>query len=64
MTNVGQGQYQYVFNTKAPAGFDVTATHAIRVYGSRDLDLLQPGYELRQRDLQLCSERRQGDEGP
>jgi len=36
-TNVGQGQYQYVFNTKAPAGFDVTATHTIGIYGSRDL---------------------------
>ena len=37
VTNVGQGQYQYVFNTKAPAGFDVTATHTIGIYGSRDL---------------------------
>ena len=28
-TNTGPGQYQYVFNTKAPVGFDTTATHTI-----------------------------------
>jgi len=36
-TNTGPGQYQYVFHTKAPSGFDVTATHTIGIYGTRDL---------------------------
>ena len=36
-TNTGPGQYQYVFHTKAPAGFDATATHTIGIYASRDL---------------------------
>ena len=36
-TNLGPGQYQYVFHTKAPAGFDASATHTIGVYGSRVL---------------------------
>jgi OmcA/MtrC family decaheme c-type cytochrome len=34
---VGSGQYQYVFRTKAPSGFDATATHTIGIYGSRVL---------------------------
>jgi hypothetical protein len=33
----GNGQYTYTFHTKAPAGFDVTATHTIGMYASRDL---------------------------
>ena len=36
-TQIGQGQYQYVFYTKAPAGFDATATHTIGIYGNRNL---------------------------
>jgi OmcA/MtrC family decaheme c-type cytochrome len=36
-TNVGNGNYQYVFKTKAPSGFDTSATHTIGIYGSRDL---------------------------
>jgi len=36
-TNIGPGQYQYVFQTKAPAGFDITATHTIGIYASRVL---------------------------
>jgi OmcA/MtrC family decaheme c-type cytochrome len=36
-TNIGPGQYQYVFHTKAPAGFDTTATHTIGIYASRVL---------------------------
>ncbi len=36
-TQVGPGQYQYVFNTKAPSGFDTTATHTIGIYGSRNV---------------------------
>jgi OmcA/MtrC family decaheme c-type cytochrome len=38
-TTLGAGQYQYVFSTKAPAGFDATATHTIGIYGSRDLTI-------------------------
>lgn len=37
------GQYQYVFKTKAPAGFDQTATHTIGIYGSRDLTAFNDG---------------------
>ena len=37
VTQVAAGQYQYVFHTKAPSGFDVTATHTIGIYGSRNL---------------------------
>ncbi len=29
--------YQYVFHTKAPSGYDATATHTIGIYGSRNL---------------------------
>ena len=36
-TSVAAGQYQYVFHTKAPTGFDATATHTIGIYGSRNL---------------------------
>jgi OmcA/MtrC family decaheme c-type cytochrome len=36
-TNTGPGQYQYVFHTKAPSGFDATATHTIGIYASRVL---------------------------
>ena len=34
---VAEGEYLYTFGTKAPAGFDKTATHAIGVYATRDL---------------------------
>jgi len=34
---VAEGEYIYTFATKAPAGFDKTATHAIGVYATRDL---------------------------
>jgi len=37
VTTGGLGQYQYVFHTKAPAGFDPTATHTIGIYASRVL---------------------------
>ena len=33
---VADGEYVYTFRTKAPAGFDRTATHSIGVYSSRD----------------------------
>ena len=42
VTATGPGQYQYVFHTKAPTGFDTTATHTIGIYASRvltDFDL-------------------------
>ena len=31
------GDYTYTFKTKAPSGFDTTATHTVAVYGSRNL---------------------------
>ena len=34
---VATGEYIYTFSTKAPAGFDPTATHRIGIYGSRNL---------------------------
>ncbi len=34
---IADGQYQYVFRTKAPSGFDASATHTIGIYGSRNL---------------------------
>lgn len=36
-TQLGDGLYKYTFRTKAPAGFDRTATHTIGVYSSRNL---------------------------
>ena len=33
----GDGQYTYTFKTKAPSGYDRTATHTIGIYGSRNL---------------------------
>src|SRR5580704_4882311 len=37
VTALGNGAYQYVFKTQAPAGFDPTATNTIGIYGSRSL---------------------------
>ncbi|HKW96460.1 MAG TPA: OmcA/MtrC family decaheme c-type cytochrome [Bryobacteraceae bacterium] len=34
---LNDGEYLYTFHTKAPAGFDATATHRIGVYSSRSL---------------------------
>ncbi len=36
-TLVSDGVYKYTFGTKAPTGFDTTATHTIGAYGSRNL---------------------------
>lgn len=36
-TALGSGQYTYVFGTKAPTGFDPTATNTIGIYASRTL---------------------------
>jgi OmcA/MtrC family decaheme c-type cytochrome len=35
--------YRYTFSTKAPSGYDQTATHTIGIYGSRDLTLFDLG---------------------
>jgi OmcA/MtrC family decaheme c-type cytochrome len=43
VTNIGPGQYQYVFHTKAPSGFDATATHTIGIYASRVLTAFNLG---------------------
>lgn len=43
LTVLGGGAYQYVFKTKAPSGFDTTATHTIGVYGSRNLSAYNLG---------------------
>jgi OmcA/MtrC family decaheme c-type cytochrome len=40
---LGSGQYQYVFHTKAPSGYDATATHTIGIYGSRNLTAFDLG---------------------
>jgi len=37
LTQLNSGQYQYVFKTKAPAGFDPTATNTVAVYGTRNM---------------------------
>ncbi len=42
-TSLGAGQYQYVFHTKAPSGYDATATHTIGIYGSRNLTVFNLG---------------------
>ena len=36
-TRIADGQYRYVFGTKAPTGYDRSATHTIGIYGSRNL---------------------------
>ena len=40
---VGPGQYQYTFHTRAPSGFDTSATHTIGIYGSRNLTIFNLG---------------------
>lgn len=40
---VAEGEYLYTFGTKAPAGFDRTATHTIGAYGSRNMTDLELG---------------------
>jgi OmcA/MtrC family decaheme c-type cytochrome len=37
------GQYTYMFNTQAPAGFDPNVTTTIGIYGSRDLTVFNLG---------------------
>ncbi|MEO7144883.1 MAG: OmcA/MtrC family decaheme c-type cytochrome, partial [Bryobacteraceae bacterium] len=43
VTALADGQYKYVFKTKAPAGFDSAATHTIGIYGSRNLTAFNLG---------------------
>ena len=40
---IGPGQYQYTFHTRAPSGFDASATHTIGIYGSRNLTIFNLG---------------------
>lgn len=42
----GDGTYTYTFKTKAPAGYDATAVHAIGIYASRDLTTFDMGTQL------------------
>jgi OmcA/MtrC family decaheme c-type cytochrome len=36
-TRIADGQYRYVFATRAPSGYDRSATHTIGIYGNRNL---------------------------
>jgi hypothetical protein len=36
-TQVAEGEYDYRFGKKLPAGYDLNATHTVAVYGSRNL---------------------------
>ena len=40
---VADGEYIYTFGTKLPAGYDRTATHAISLYGNRNLNEFELG---------------------
>ena len=40
---LAEGRYRYVFGTKAPSGFDASATHTIGIYGSRNLQEFELG---------------------
>jgi OmcA/MtrC family decaheme c-type cytochrome len=40
---LAEGEYRYRFATRAPAGFDRTATHTIGAYGSRNLTEFELG---------------------
>lgn len=42
-TQIGPGHYQYTFHTRAPSGFDPSATHTIGIYGSRNLTIFGLG---------------------
>jgi OmcA/MtrC family decaheme c-type cytochrome len=42
-TSSAAGVYTYTFKSKAPTGFDVTATHTVGIYGSRDLTVYNLG---------------------
>lgn len=40
---VADGEYIYTFGTKLPSGYDRTATHAISIYGNRNLSEFELG---------------------
>jgi OmcA/MtrC family decaheme c-type cytochrome len=40
---VADGEYTYTFGTKAPSGYDRTATHAVSVYANRNLNEFELG---------------------
>ncbi len=42
-SQVSDGVYKYTFATRAPSGFDASATHTIGAYGSRNLTLFNLG---------------------
>jgi OmcA/MtrC family decaheme c-type cytochrome len=42
-TMLAEGRYRYVFGTKAPSGFDASATHTVGIYGSRNLQEFELG---------------------
>jgi len=42
-TTLADGQYKYIFATKAPIGFDATVTHTIGIYASRNLTVFKLG---------------------
>jgi OmcA/MtrC family decaheme c-type cytochrome len=42
-TKTADGQYTYTFKTKAPQGYDATATHTIGVYSTRNLTEFDAG---------------------
>ncbi len=43
---IGDGEYVYTFRTRAPSGFDPSATHTIGVYASRDLSEFDLGTQF------------------
>lgn len=42
-TRIAEGQYRYVFGTKAPTSYDRAVTHTIGIYGSRNLTEFELG---------------------
>jgi OmcA/MtrC family decaheme c-type cytochrome len=45
---VGDGEYTYTLATKAPAGYDKSATHSVGVYATRDLSEFDLGTDIAQ----------------
>jgi OmcA/MtrC family decaheme c-type cytochrome len=45
-TQVAEGEYLYTFGTKAPSGYDRTATHSVSVYGNRNLTEFELGVNI------------------
>ena len=41
---VGEGEYVYTFRTRAPSGYDRTATHTIGIYSTRNLTEFDMGF--------------------